>query len=70
MTRTDGKTWATPTPIRSRPNWSGARAIQFEGKFLADYTKADENGSPLVFAAYTETAAFGAWRAWMLAALA
>jgi iron complex outermembrane receptor protein len=31
----------------------------FEGKLLADYTKADENGSPLVFAAYTETASFG-----------
>jgi len=31
----------------------------FEGRLLADYTKADENGSPLVFAAYTETAAFG-----------
>ncbi|HKE44962.1 MAG TPA: TonB-dependent receptor [Steroidobacteraceae bacterium] len=32
---------------------------RFEGKFLADYTKSDENGSPLVFAAYNEAASFG-----------
>jgi iron complex outermembrane receptor protein len=32
---------------------------RFEGKFLADYTKSDENGSPLVFAAYNENAIFG-----------
>jgi iron complex outermembrane receptor protein len=31
----------------------------FEGKLLADYTKSDENGSPLVFAAYNENATFG-----------
>ena len=31
----------------------------FEAKLLADYTEADENGSPLVFAAYTENATFG-----------
>jgi iron complex outermembrane recepter protein len=31
----------------------------FEGRFLADYTNADENGSPLVFAAYNEAATFG-----------
>jgi iron complex outermembrane receptor protein len=29
------------------------------GKLLMDYTTADENGSPLVFESYTETAAFG-----------
>ncbi|HSD73567.1 MAG TPA: TonB-dependent receptor [Steroidobacteraceae bacterium] len=31
----------------------------FTGRFLMDYSAADENGSPLVFQTYTETAAFG-----------
>jgi len=31
---------------------------KFEGKFLADYTNSDENGSPLVFARITNNAAF------------
>ena len=59
VTRTDGtdlgdtNTYTITAKLVWRPN------DKFEGKFLADYTKADENGSPLVFAAYTETAAFG-----------
>ena len=59
VTRTDGtdlgdtNTYTITAKLLWRPS------DKFEGKFLADYTKADENGSPLVFAAYTETAAFG-----------
>jgi iron complex outermembrane receptor protein len=37
--------------------WTPSEA--FTGKLLMDYTTADENGSPLVFRSYTETAAFG-----------
>jgi iron complex outermembrane receptor protein len=59
VTRTDGEdlgdtnTYTVTAKLLWRPSDT------FEGRFLADYTKSDENGSPLVFAAYTETAAFG-----------
>ena len=57
--RTDGEDLGDTNTytITAKLVWRPSDA--FEGKFLADYTNSDENGSPLVFAAYTETAAFG-----------
>ena len=59
VTRTDGEDLGDTNTytVTAKLIWRPSEA--FEGKFLADYTNSDENGSPLVFAAYTETASFG-----------
>ena len=51
VTRTDGEDLGDTNTytVTAKLIWRPSEA--FEGKFLADYTNSDENGSPLVFAA-------------------
>ena len=58
VTRTDGEDLGDTNTytVTAKLIWHPSEA--FEGKFLADYTNSDENGSPLVFARITNTAAF------------
>ena len=58
VTRTDGEDLGDTNTytVTAKLIWRPSEA--FEGKFLADYTNSDENGSPLVFAPITKTAAF------------
>ena len=69
VTRTDGEDLGDTNTytVTAKLVWRPSDA--FEGKFLADYTNSDENGSPLVFAAYNERRPpLGGWRAWTPAA--
>jgi iron complex outermembrane recepter protein len=58
VTRTDGTDLGDTNAYTVTAKLVWRPSDTFEGKFLADYTKADENGSPLVFARITNNAAF------------
>jgi iron complex outermembrane receptor protein len=57
--RTDGTDLGDTNTYTAQAKFVWTPSETFTGKFLMDYTTADENGSPLVFQSYTETAAFG-----------
>lgn len=59
VTRTDGTDLGDTNTYTAQAKFVWTPSETFTGKFLMDYTTADENGSPLVFQSYTETAAFG-----------
>jgi len=58
VTRTDGTDLGDTNTLTASMKWLFAPAEKFKARLAFDYTKADENGSPLVFAAINETATF------------
>ena len=58
VTRTDGTDLGDANTFTGMTKWVWTPSDSVRVTFAGDYTKADENGSPLVFAAITETATF------------
>jgi iron complex outermembrane receptor protein len=58
VTRTDGTDLGDADTFTGMTKWVWKPSDSVRVTFAGDYTKADENGSPLVFAAITETATF------------
>lgn len=58
VTRTDGTDLGDADTFTAMTKWVWRPSDSVRVTFAGDYTKADENGSPLVFAAITETATF------------
>jgi iron complex outermembrane receptor protein len=58
VTRTDGTDLGDTDTFTGMTKWVWSPSDSVRVTFAGDYTKSDENGSPLVFAAMTETAAF------------
>jgi iron complex outermembrane receptor protein len=58
VTRTDGTDLGDTDTFTAMTKWVWKPSDSVRVTFAGDYTKADENGSPLVFAAITETATF------------
>src|SRR6185503_14973687 len=58
VTRTDGTDLGDTDTFTGMTKWIWRPSDTVRLTFAGDYTKADENGSPLVFAAITETATF------------
>jgi iron complex outermembrane recepter protein len=58
VTRTDGTDLGDTDTFTGMTKWVWRPSDSVRVTFAGDYTKADENGSPLVFAAITETATF------------
>ena len=58
VTRTDGTDLGDTDTFTGMTKWVWKPSDSVRVTFAGDYTKADENGSPLVFAAITETATF------------
>jgi iron complex outermembrane receptor protein len=56
--RTDGTDLGDTDTFTGMTKWLWTPSDSVRVAFAGDYTKSDENGSPLVFAALTETAAF------------
>lgn len=58
VTRADGTDLGDTNVLTASTKWVFEPRERFEATFAFDYTKADENGSPLVFATITEAATF------------
>jgi iron complex outermembrane receptor protein len=58
VTRTDGTDLGDTNVLTGSMKWLFTPTEKFKAKLAFDYTKADENGSPLVFAAINEAATF------------
>jgi iron complex outermembrane receptor protein len=58
VTRTDGTDLGDTDTFTGMTKWVWSPSESVRVTFAGDYTKSDENGSPLVFAAMTETATF------------
>src|SRR3954469_11026028 len=58
VTRPDGTDLGDTDTFTGTMKWLFAPSDKFKARLAADYTKADENGSPLVFAAINEAATF------------
>src|SRR6188768_346398 len=58
VTRPDGTDLGDTNTFTGSMKWLFAPSDKFKARLAADYTKADENGSPLVFAAINEAATF------------
>jgi iron complex outermembrane recepter protein len=58
VTRPDGTDLGDSNVITGSMKWSFTPTDKFKARLGFDYTKADENGSPLVFAAINEAATF------------
>jgi iron complex outermembrane recepter protein len=58
VTRTDGTDLGDADTFTAMTKWVWTPSDSVRVAFAGDYTKSDENGSPLVFAAITETATF------------
>jgi iron complex outermembrane receptor protein len=58
VTRADGTDLGDTNVLTASTKWVFEPAEKFKATFAFDYTKADENGSPLVFATMTEGATF------------
>ena len=58
VTRTDGTDLGDTNTFTGTMKWLFAPSEKFKARLAFDYTKADENGSPLVFAAINEAATF------------
>lgn len=58
VTRTDGTDLGDTNTLTAMTKWVWTPTDSITAKFALDYTEADENGSPLVFAAITESATF------------
>jgi iron complex outermembrane receptor protein len=58
VTRPDGTDLGDTNVLTASTKWVFSPLENFKATFAADYTKADENGSPLVFASITESATF------------
>jgi iron complex outermembrane recepter protein len=58
VTRTDGTDLGDTDTFTGMTKWVFAPSDSVRVTFAGDYTKSDENGSPLVFAAMNETATF------------
>jgi len=58
VTRPDGTDLGDTNTFTGAMKWLFAPSDKFKARLAADYTKADENGSPLVFAAINEAATF------------
>jgi len=58
VTRPDGTDLGDTNTFTGTMKWLFAPSEKFRAKLAVDYTKADENGSPLVFAAINEAATF------------
>jgi len=58
VTRTDGTDLGDTNTFTGSMKWLFTPSAAFKARVAFDYTRADENGSPLVFAAINETATF------------
>jgi len=58
VTRTDGTDLGDTNTFTASMKWLFTPSTKFKARVAFDYTKADENGSPLVFAAINEAATF------------
>jgi iron complex outermembrane receptor protein len=58
VTRPDGTDLGDTNTLTAQTKWVWTPTDKVTAKFVFDYTDADENGSPLVFAAITESATF------------
>jgi iron complex outermembrane receptor protein len=58
VTRPDGTDLGDTNTFTGTMKWLFSPSDKFKAKLAVDYTKADENGSPLVFAAINEAATF------------
>jgi iron complex outermembrane receptor protein len=58
VTRPDGTDLGDTNTITAQTKWVWTPTDKVTASFVFDYTESDENGSPLVFAAITESATF------------
>jgi iron complex outermembrane recepter protein len=58
VTRPDGTDLGDTNTITAQTKWVWTPTDKVTANFVFDYTESDENGSPLVFAAITESATF------------